>query len=147
MEFLANLHHKVIHFPIAFLMVYPLIEILALTTGKDFFVKSAGVFLLIGTLGSLAAVFTGNQAFTFIKEWQNESLQVFDSHQTFASISVWYFTGLLILRTYLSIKKKLNKKILIVFVILSLIGAYLIFQTANYGGELAKERFRISAIN
>ncbi len=147
MEFLANLHHKVIHFPIAFLMVYPLIEILALTTGKDFFVKSAGVFLQIGTLGSLAAVFTGNQAFTFIKEWQNESLQVFDSHQTFASISVWYFTGLLILRTYLSIKKKLNKKILIVFVILSLIGAYLIFQTANYGGELAKERFRISAIN
>lgn len=147
MEFLANLHHKVIHFPIAFLMVYPLIEILALTTGKDFFVKSAGVFLLIGTLGSLAAVFTGNQAFTFIKEWQNDSLQVFDSHQTFASISVWYFTGLLILRTYLSIKKKLNKKILIVFVILSLIGAYLIFQTANYGGELAKERFRISAIN
>lgn len=147
MEFLANLHHKVIHFPIAFLMVYPLIEILALTTGKDFFVKSAGVFLLIGTLGSLAAVFTGNQAFTFIKEWQNESLQVFDSHQTFASISVWYFTGLLILRTYLSIKKKLNKKTLIVFVILSLIGAYLIFQTANYGGELAKERFRISAIN
>ncbi len=147
MEFLANLHHKVIHFPIAFLMVYPLIEILALTTGRDFFVKTAGVFLLIGTLGSLAAVFTGNQAFTFIKDWQNESLQVFDSHQTFATITVWYITGLLILRTYLSIKKKLNKKILFVFVILSLIGAYLIFQTANYGGELSKERLRISAIN
>lgn len=144
MEFLANLHHKVIHFPIAFLLLYPLMEILALITGKDFFTKSAGVFLLIGTIGSLAAVFTGNQAFTFIKEWQNESLKIFEWHQTFASISVWYFTALLILRTYLTIKKKLNRKILFGFVLLSLFGGYLIFQTANYGGEVAKERFRIS---
>lgn len=144
MEFLANLHHKVIHFPIAFLLIYPFAEIAAFITGKNFFIKFAGVILFIGTVGSLAAVFTGNQAFTFIKDWSGENLKIFESHQTFATITVWYFTALLILRTYLGIKKKLNKKILSAFLILSLIGGYFIFQTANYGGKIAKERIKIS---
>jgi uncharacterized membrane protein len=140
MEFLANLHNKVIHFPIAFLIMYPFIELLAVITNREFFIKTAGLILLIGTLGSLAAALTGNQAFSFFKDWQKESLEIFNWHQTFANITVWYFSSLLVFRTYLTIKKKLNKKILLIILLLSLIGGYFVYQTANYGGKLSVQR-------
>ena len=62
MEFLASLHTKVIHFPIAFLMIYPVMELLFLVTEKEFYSKSAMMFLAIGVFGSFFAVLSGNQA-------------------------------------------------------------------------------------
>lgn len=138
MEFLAYLHPKVIHFPLAFLMFYPVMEMLAFVTNKDFFSKAAILFLLIGTLGAFISVFTGNQAYSLIKDWQNESLNIFISHQTFANLTMWFYTGLLSFRIYLVIKKKINKKTLILMFFLSLLGCFLVYQTGNYGGKLGK---------
>jgi uncharacterized membrane protein len=52
MEFLAELHPKIVHFPIAFLTIYPVIELIALISKKDFFSKAALLFLLVGVLCS-----------------------------------------------------------------------------------------------
>ena len=41
MEFLAQLHPKIIHFPIAFLLIYVLLEITGVITKKDFYLKAA----------------------------------------------------------------------------------------------------------
>ena len=147
MEFLASLHHKIIHFPIAFLVIYPFVEMLAVLTGKDFFVKSAGMFLLIGTVGALLAALTGNQAYSFIQDWPDAELKLFYLHQTFANVTIWYFAILLASRFYFSIKKKLNKKLLLVFLILSIMGSYFVYQTANYGGKISKERLIITTEN
>ncbi|MFZ2322357.1 MAG: DUF2231 domain-containing protein [Ignavibacteriaceae bacterium] len=142
MEFFASIHPKVVHFPLAFLLLYPLIELLAVITKKDFYSKTANLFLLIGTLGAFLAVFTGNQAFSMVKNWDKESLVIFNSHQTFANYTMWFFTGLLALRVYLSIKKKINQKMMIVLFLLSLLGCYLVYQTGNYGGKLAEARIK-----
>lgn len=142
MEFLAHSHQKVIHFPIALLMLYPIMEFLAFAAYKEFYIKSAGLFLLVGTLGALASALTGNQAFTFFNDWQSETLDIFNSHQTYANITVWYFSVLLVFRTYFLIKKKLSKKFLMIFFFLSLAGIYFIYQTANFGGKLATERIK-----
>jgi uncharacterized membrane protein len=140
MEFLANIHPKVVHFPLAFLMLYPVIEFLALITKKEFYSKAANLFLFIGTLGALFAVFTGNQAFSVIKNWRKEDLEIFYSHQTFANITMWFFTGLLALRIYLYIKKKINQKTMLILFLLSLIGCYFVYQTGSLGGKLADVR-------
>jgi uncharacterized membrane protein len=142
MEFLAHIHPKIVHFPIAFLLMYPLMELLALVTKKEFYSKAASLFLIIGTLGAFFAVFTGNQAFSVIKNWGKDSLYILNSHQTFANITMWFFTGLLVLRIYLTIKKKINQKTIIILFLLSLLGCYLVYQTGNYGGKLAKAKIK-----
>ncbi|MCK7520140.1 MAG: hypothetical protein MZV64_21810 [Ignavibacteriales bacterium] len=68
MEFLAGIHPKVVHFPIAFLMLYPLMELIFIFTSKRFFSKAAMLFLAIGVIGSLLAVLSGNQAFEMVNE-------------------------------------------------------------------------------
>ena len=142
MEFLANLHPKIVHFPLAFLMIYPISELLAFITKKQFVINSANLFLLIGTIGAFLAVFSGNQAFSQIKNWSKEGLDLFDHHQLFANYTMWFFTGVLALRIYLTIKKKINSKTIFVLFILSLVGCYFVYQTGNYGGKLAEERIK-----
>ena len=139
MEFLAGIHPKVVHFPIAFLMMFPLMELIFLFTGKDFFSKAAMLFLAIGVIGSFFAVLSGNQAFEFVKNWNDEGKAVFSEHQTFANLTVWYFSVLLVIRYFLFIKKKLNRTIISVIFILSLIGSYFVYQAGNYGGKLAEQ--------
>ncbi len=139
MEFLASIHPKVVHFPIAFLMLYPLMELIYLFTGKDFISKVAMLFLAIGVVGSLFAVLSGNQAFEFVRNWTNEGKEIFSSHQTFANLTVWYFSALLVLRYFLFVKKKLNSAIISVIFVLSLVGGYFVYQAGNYGGKLADQ--------
>ncbi len=137
MEFLAGIHPKVVHFPIAFLMLYPLLELIFLFTSKDFFSKAAMLFLAIGVVGSLFAVLSGNQAFELVTNWTDEGKEIFSSHQTFANLTVWYFLVLLVLRYFLFVKKKLNRQIISVIFVLSLLGGYFVYQAGNNGGKLA----------
>lgn len=139
MEFLAGIHPKVVHFPIAFLMLYPLVELIYLFTGKDFFSKVAILFLAIGVVGSLFAVLSGNQAFEFVKNWTEEGKEIFSSHQMFANLTVWYFSALLVIRYSLFVKKKLNRLVISVIFVLSLVGGYFVYQAGNYGGKLADQ--------
>lgn len=139
MEFLADIHPKVVHFPIAFLMFYPLMELIFLFTKKDFFSKAAILFLTIGVIGSFFAVLSGNQAFEFVKNWNDETGKVFSEHQNFANLTVWYFSILLAIRYFLFVKKKLNRTIISIIFVLSLIGGYFVYQAGNYGGKIAEQ--------
>ena len=139
MEFLAGIHPKVVHFPIAFLMLYPLMELILFFTAKEFFSKAAMLFLAIGVIGSLFAVLSGNQAFELVTNWTDEGKEIFSSHQTFANLTVWYFLVLLVLRYFLFVKKKLNRQIISVIFVLSLLGGYFVYQAGNYGGKLADQ--------
>lgn len=146
MEFLANIHPQVVHFPLAFLIFYPITELLAFVTRKQFFVSVANLFLMIGTLGAFLAVFTGNQAYAHIKNWSEDSLEIFNMHQMFANYTMWFFTGVLIFRIYLTIKKKLNQKTIFILLLFSLIGCYFVYQTGYYGGKVAEARIKQSTI-
>lgn len=146
MEILASLHEKVTNFPIAFLAVYPIIELIAYVSKKEFFSKAAFLLLFIGVIGALIAALTGNQAFTINDEWSKESLNLFDQHEINANITIWLFTILLIFRYFLSVKRKLTNVIHILILLAALTGLYFIYQTGSYGGELAKSKYRNSLI-
>jgi uncharacterized membrane protein len=139
MEFLANAHIKIIHFPIAFLMLYCLIELLFLTTKKDFFNKAAFLFLILGVVGAFFAVLSGNQAFAAVKNWNDFSRETFNMHETYANITIWYFTALLIVRYFLFIKKKLTQTTILMLILFAILGSYFVYQTGNYGGKLAHQ--------
>lgn len=140
MEFLANIHPVIIHFPIAFLVAYFVLEAASLITKKDSFCKPATVFLGAGVIFALLAVLTGNQAHEVLKPVLKMKQSFIDeaivNHQQIATITLWYFFAMLVLRIYLLIKKNLSPNWKFGFFLMALLGMYFVYQTGILGGKL-----------
>ena len=140
MEFLAQLHPKLVHYPVAFLSVYVLLELTGVIFKKEFFQKTAYLFLFLGVLSAVAAVISGNQASDIASLWEDKGAIIpfglISEHEEYATITLWYFTGLLVLRTYLVIKKKFKGMFRYMIILLAIIGGYLVYQTGDLGGRL-----------
>jgi uncharacterized membrane protein len=139
MEFLADLHPKVIHFPIAFFILYFLFESTGILLKKEYLLKSAFIVLILGLFFSLISVLTGNQAHQVVKQVQIDSAlhnDLIEQHELFATITLWYFVAVSVFRTYLLVNNKFVNKIRYVFIILGLVGSLLIYLTGTFGGEL-----------
>jgi uncharacterized membrane protein len=140
MEFLSQLHPKIVHFPIALFIIYSLLEITGTLFKKDFFSKSAFLVLFLGILGAIAAVLTGNSAADTVQQLNKIKavipVESVSEHVDYANFTLWYFAGLLILRTIVVLKKKFSGGIKYLFVILSLAGVFLVYKTAELGGKL-----------
>ncbi|SRR5690606_6621764 len=140
MEFLAEFHPRVVHFAIALLFVYPFLELAGAVSKRDFFSKTAHLILFLGVLGALAAVLTGNQAFAVASQWEEQGaiipFKAINEHIDWATITAWYFGILLVIRTFLVLKKKFTGVIKFAVVVLALAGAYFVYETGDHGGAL-----------
>jgi uncharacterized membrane protein len=137
MEFLSNLHPQIVHFPIAILILYAVFELIGIISKKDSLQKTAHLLLAIGVLTAIAAVLTGNQAAELVKLKLSTNFEsLIEEHETFATITLWYFFATLVLRTYLILKKKFNGVYKYLFIPIVLVGVYFIYQTGNHGGKL-----------
>ncbi len=140
MEFLAELHPLIVHFPIAILILYSIIEISGISIKNDFLLRMAHLLLAIGVLTAIAAVLTGNQAAAVAEQLSGNKVffpkEIVEEHETYATFALWFFAGLLVLRTYLVLKKKFIGILRYIFIPLAIIGIFLIYKTGNYGGEL-----------
>ena len=140
MEFLANIHPVIIHFPIAFFVAYFFLEVASLIAKKESLCKMAAIFLGAGVIFALLAVLTGNQAHEVLKpalkmkpSYIEEAIE---NHEQFATITLWFFFAMLVLRVYLLIKKNLSPNWRFVFFVLALLGMYFVYQTGILGGRL-----------
>lgn len=144
MDFIASLHPKFVHFPIALFLSYTLLEIIGIAFKKESFNKAAYMILLLSLLGAVAAVLTGDQASQAADKLSdlldNSSVSIplgaIERHEDFANFSMWYIVALAVIRTYLVIKKKFTGWLKYSFIVLSLIGSIIIFETALLGGKL-----------
>ena len=141
-NFLADIHPRVVHFPIALLVTYSVLEIVGILFKKEFISKSALLILCVGVATSLLAVLTGNQAANNFTFWTDESSVLLNDHQTFATFLLWFSAIVCGMRIYFIVKKKISGKIKYLFLILSLVILFLVYQTGSYGGDLVK-RFGI----
>ena len=143
MEFLSGLHPRIIHFPIAFFVLYFIFETVGATLKKEAFTKTAFFILALGVITAILSVLTGNQAHetakNFLVEGEAYFNQLIKQHENFATLSLWYFTILFFIRMYLVIKKNLSIKVQYLFVFFSLLGCVLILLTGYYGGVLVFE--------
>ncbi|MBK8943818.1 MAG: DUF2231 domain-containing protein [Ignavibacteriae bacterium] len=142
MEFLADKHPLVIHFPIAFLIFYTFMEILSQFLKNDLSKKITYLFLLFGVWGGIAAVLTGNMEFQLITQNKTISENIIyeiSEHEFYATLTMWFFFILLIVKTYLILKKKNQSKFSFLFIIFAVIGFYLIYNTSKIGGRLVYE--------
>lgn len=141
METIASFHPKVVHFAIALLLTYVLFELLFLIFKKDYLNKSATLILLFGVLGALAALLTGNQAYYYAESlFDNYNVKIplglIDNHEEYATWTLYWFLGILIIRFFLNLKDKLKGWIHVAVFVLSLVGVYLVYETGEHGGEL-----------
>lgn len=146
MELLSELHPRIVHFPVALFIIYFFLETFGIIFRKDYMLKAAYLILIAGVFTALLAVLTGNQAHIATKLIINNKSDLNDLielHENYATITVWYFSAVLIFRTYLMVKKKfwesitaVNGKLKYLFVVLGLIGCYLIYVTGIHGGDL-----------
>lgn len=140
MEFLAGLHPKFVHFPIALFLAYTLFEIAGMLIKKDFLPKAAYLLLLLSILGAVAAVLTGNQALGVAERLSDLDVSIplgaLSKHEDYANFAMWYMVILAAFRTYLIVKKKFNGWLRYSFIVFSLIGSLLIYEAALLGGKL-----------
>ncbi len=92
-----NIHPMFVHIPVAFLTIYSLFEMIKWKkiTEKYFWCYIKGVLLSVGVLGAFAALQTGELAGELYKTSPIKKLV--ETHATFAAITTYYFTIILIL--------------------------------------------------
>jgi len=134
-------HPRFVHFPIALLSTYVLLEIIGIVFKKDFFSKAAHLILFLGVLGALAAVLTGERALELAEELFDRKdvlipFGAISDHQNWATITIWYFTGVLVIRTFLVLRKKFTGFFQYIFILLALTGMYFLYQTGDHGARL-----------
>jgi uncharacterized membrane protein len=143
------LHPLVVHFPVALLLVAPLLILLSLIPGRFSLGLSLSAFglLLLGTIGAWVAVETGEAAEDFAKGIAGADA-VLDRHEDLAEITRNAFTALTLVYGGLVAAGIFVRKPLPKFLMPSLTGVYLLAygaacivlaNTAHEGGRLVHE--------
>jgi len=138
-NFLADIHPKVVHFPVALLTTYAFLEIISIVSNKEFLSKSALLILCLGVMTAFFAVLTGNQAFVDFKFWTEESKALLSEHQTYATYLLWFSLLVCGLRIFAVVKKKFIGFTKYLFILFALVIMFIVYQTGIHGGDLVKK--------
>jgi uncharacterized membrane protein len=145
----SGMHPLVVHFPIALLLVAPVLVALgaALKRGRGTFFLSALVLMLIGTIGTYVALSTG-EAGEGLAETVAGAEALLEQHEELAKTTAAIFTGLTVLFAGIVFGPPLLRRrleggalaaTLAAFFALYLVGAGALVNTAHAGGRLVHE--------
>ncbi len=144
-----GLHPIIIHFPIALLIVAPIIILIGIFVpgkGRTFLI-SAFILMLLGTIAAFVAVSTGGAAGE-LAEHTNNVGSVLEEHEELAETTRAVFTALtaifgVIVFAPMLFRKELSRMILIplnlAFLLFYGSGVVLLMNTAHQGGRLVHE--------
>lgn len=144
-----GLHPIIVHFPIALLLIAPILIVLGMIFSKSSrtFLVSAFVLMLIGTIATFIAVSTGSAAEEIAEQMANVEA-VLENHEELAETTQMVFSALTaifgaIVFVPMLFKKELGQKIMIPLSLAFLLfyggGAVLLVNTAHEGGRLVHE--------
>ena len=131
----THIHPMIVHFPIALLIVGFLFDLIGVFVKKDFFSKAGFYLLILGTLGVIAAYFSGDLAGDGISE-VGALKQALETHESAALLSLWIMVIASVVRIGFVAFKKHTAIFKWVALSLFFIGVLSIARTGYYGGEL-----------
>ena len=144
-----GLHPLIIHFPIALLLVVPVIIAVGMfmpRSSRSFFIV-AFILMLLGTIATFIAVSTGGAAGELAEHMKNID-PVLEEHEELAETTRTVFSALtvifgVIVFAPLLFRKELSRMVLIplnlAFLVFYGAGAVLLMNTAHQGGRLVHE--------
>lgn len=135
-NFLAEIHPKVVHFPVALLTTYSLLEIYGIVFKNKFITNTALLILCLAVVSAFFAVLTGNEASVTITGWTDETSALLNTHQQYATYLLWSSILICAFRIFITVKKKLESPVKYIFILTALVILYLVYQTGTYGGNL-----------
>ena len=104
-----NIHTIIVHFPIAFLAAYSLLELLAFKRLRQkiywFYIKAT--LVIFGAAGAAAALLTGDMAEELV-EGDRSMRQILHLHETFAKASLLIFSFIAVLYAVVWLYKELE---------------------------------------
>lgn len=144
-----GLHPLIVHFPIALLLIAPVLVLLGsfLPSKNRPILIAAFVLMLIGTIAAWIAVSTGESAGELAERIGNVE-NVLENHEELAETTRAVFTGLtaifgVIVFAPMLFKKEFSSKIIIplnlAFLLFYAAGTILLINTAHQGGRLVHE--------
>ncbi len=138
-SFIAEIHPKVVHFPVALLTTYSFLEIIGIAFNKEFISKTALLILCLGVVTAFFAVLTGNQAASEFGFWNEKSKALLIEHQTYATYLLWFSAFICGSRIFIVLKKKFIGITKYLFILFALMIIFLVYQTGMRGGDLVKK--------
>lgn len=129
---ILSLHQKIIHFPIAFLSIYPFLELYSLFNKSEFIKKLIFVFISLGLFGLLFAIFSGNYSLNFYDNISINHWDIINQHINYSTYTTLLTSILFLYRIYLFKKNELFL-FKVIIIILSFLLLYLIIKTGQYG--------------
>lgn len=131
------LHPSLVHFPIGILFLAGIFYLLSLFIPQEYLSKAGFLALIIGTVATVVAVLSGDQAEEMAKP-TGIAHEMVEKHELLALICAWGFgllTGWAFMRQkrFLQIEK-------IIFTVVIWAGIILLLITAHEGGEIVYEQ-------
>ncbi len=131
----THIHPMIVHFPIALLIVGFLFDLIGTFFKKEFYSNAGFYLLILGTLGVIAAYFSGDLAGDGISE-VGALKQALETHESAAQLSLWLMVIASVVRIGFVVLKKYAGVFKWVALGLFFIGVLSIARTGYYGGEL-----------
>jgi uncharacterized membrane protein len=131
----THLHPMLVHFPIALLIIGLLADIVGVFTKREFYSRMALVLLILGTVGLIAAYFSGHQAAEGLMETGPLSMAV-ETHEEAALLTLWLMIATTLVRLGLTVMRKYSGFVRLIPLAIFIMGVGSMVRTGYYGGEL-----------
>ena len=131
-----GIHPLIIHFPIALLVMAVFANLVEVILSKEWITKSRIWLYIFGTLSALAAVLSGREAADDASPPFNAEMTL-SNHSDMGHYTLYYFATFTLLQLIaLRLGKADNKSLKIIFLLLAVVGFYLLLQTGDLGAKL-----------
>lgn len=135
---LTHLHPMIVHFPIALLIAGFGFDFLGLFVNRDEFTKVGFYLLVLGAVGTIAALLSGEAAGDGVAE-QGPLKLALERHETAATVTVWLAATTASLRVLLVLLKKYKGYFKAGIIGLYFAAVLAVGLTGHYGGKLVYE--------
>ena len=130
------LHPQLVHFPIAFLTVSFLLDLIGILINSKKWIYFGGILLLLAVLTAFAALLSGQSAEDTIEPMSDAFHDAVEEHEGMATRTFFFILMIGIVRGWLQIKSKFNSWKQWGYIMLAGIGVMLILRVGHLGGKL-----------
>jgi uncharacterized membrane protein len=128
-----NIHPLLVHFPIALIVAVVAVDLIALVSKKDIYLRTGNILTAFALAGAIAALISGIWAEESV--WHTEAAEeLIETHELLGFIFVGVVGVLAIIR--FAVNRKLPGSLAWVNLIISLVATGIVSYSAYLGGEM-----------